>query len=89
MTANTLSPIASNTVIDISSRLSSLLSANATRPPPTDNADSEIFGKSLLERAGLEQRHFSRLSAQQPGETVRYDITKDDPGQLRFRNNPL
>ena len=51
--------------------------------------DADIFSKSLLERAGLEQRQFRRSEQAEPGESVRYDITKDEPGQLRFRNHPL
>lgn len=65
------------------------LELGAVGPPPTEAPDTDIFGKSLLERAGLEQGQFNRLTAQQPGETVRYDISNDDPGKLRFRNNPL
>ncbi len=61
----------------------------AVGPPPTDAPDTDVFGKSLLERAGLEQKQFGQLTALQPGESVRYDITNDDPGKLRFRNNPL
>jgi hypothetical protein len=60
-------------------------------PPPPDVMEGEIFGKSLLERAGLER------PKQIPGKTpeperygeIRYDLDKlDKPGQLRFRNQP-
>jgi hypothetical protein len=62
----------------------------AVGPPPTDLAQTDIFSKSLLERAGLDQKQFGRSRAPaEPGESVRYDITKDEPGQLRFRNAPL
>ena len=62
----------------------------AVGPPPTDVSKAEIFSKSLLERAGLDQRQFSRTMAQvEPGESVRFDVTNDDAGQLRFRNKPL
>lgn len=62
----------------------------AIGPPPAELPDGDIFGKSLLERAGLEQKKFSRSPAPlQPGESVSFDITNDEPGQLRFRHHPL
>jgi predicted component of type VI protein secretion system len=62
----------------------------AVGPPPTEDVKTDIFSKSLLERAGLEQQQFSRMPVQaEPGESVSYDPTKDDPGQLRFRYKPL
>jgi len=60
----------------------------ALGPPPAEVMESDIFGKSLLERAGLEQRHFLPTKAQyDPEEMERYDITKDEPGQIRIRPN--
>jgi adenylate cyclase len=62
----------------------------AVGPPPTDVVKAEIFSKSLLERAGLDQSQFGRSPPTvQPGESVNFDITKDEPGQLHFRNKPL
>jgi hypothetical protein len=62
----------------------------AVGPPPGELLKTDIFSKSLLERAGLEQRHFGHSpAAAEPGESVAYDITKDDPGQLRFRRKPV
>jgi adenylate cyclase len=62
----------------------------AVGPPPTELSRAEIFGKSLLERAGLDQAKYTRTPAQpEPGESVSVDITKDEPNQLRFRNKPL
>jgi adenylate cyclase len=62
----------------------------AVGPPPTELTRAEIFGKSLLERAGLDQAKFARTPAPpQPGESVSVDITNDGPDQLRFRNKPL
>ncbi len=62
----------------------------AVGPPPTDVVKAEIFSKSLLERAGLDQSKYGRPPANvQPGESVSFDITKDEPGQLNFRNRPL
>jgi len=60
----------------------------AVGPPPPERIETEIFSKSLLERAGLEQRQFTRTPAPvEPGESVSYDITNDEPGQLRQRGN--
>jgi adenylate cyclase len=62
----------------------------AVGPPPCDDVKADIFSKSLLERAGLQQQQFRRSpAAPEPGESVAYDPTKDDPGQLRFRYKPL
>jgi predicted component of type VI protein secretion system len=62
----------------------------AVGPPPTELSRAEIFGKSLLERAGLDQAKYNRPpSRPEPGESVSVDITKDEPNQLRFRNKPL
>ncbi len=62
----------------------------AVGPPPADIVKADIFSKSLLERAGLEQRQFGGSKTPEvPGESVAYDITKDEPGQLRFRNKPI
>jgi hypothetical protein len=68
------------------------LDLGAVGPPPPDVVEGEIFGKSLLERAGLER------PKQLPGKAtpesdrygdIRYDLDKlDQPGQLRFRNQP-
>jgi predicted component of type VI protein secretion system len=61
----------------------------AVGPPPPDVADVDFFGKSLLERAGLETRKIRpQKTPADPEEQVRYDITNDSPGQLRFRNHP-
>jgi pSer/pThr/pTyr-binding forkhead associated (FHA) protein len=60
----------------------------AVGPPPAEVEQADVFSKSLLERAGLEQRHFRPSKAIEPGESVRYDITNDEPGQLHVRNSP-
>jgi hypothetical protein len=65
------------------------LDLGAVGPPPPDVADVDFFSKSLLERAGLEQRKISPVKTpSDPDESVRYDITNDAPGQIRFRNHP-
>ena len=60
----------------------------AVGPPPAEMPETDIFSKSLLERAGLEQRQFTRSKAPaEPGESVSYDIMNDEPGQLHYRGN--
>ena len=62
----------------------------AVGPPPPEVPEVDIFSKSLLARAGLEQKRLMRSKAPvDPDEPARYDITRDEPGQLRFRNHPL
>ena len=56
----------------------------AVGPPPMEMAEQEIFGKSLLERAGLQQSRLAK-GPPDPDAEVRYDIMNDSPGQLRFR----
>ena len=61
---------------------------SARRRRTCPNAD--VFGKSLLERAGLEKRKFvPAKTPSDPEEPVRYDITNDEPGRIRFRHHPL
>jgi predicted component of type VI protein secretion system len=56
----------------------------AVGPPPPDVAESDIFSKSLLERAGLERRHLERdKTYTEYDEPDRYDITNDEAGQIR------
>jgi predicted component of type VI protein secretion system len=63
----------------------------AVGPPPPDVAEQEIFGKSLLERAGLERAKPlpGKPTEPEPYGEVRYDLDKiDKPGQIRFKNQP-
>lgn len=57
----------------------------AVGPPPPDQSEADVFGKSLLERAGLEGRKMQRIKVQpeRDDEPARYDITDDSAGQLR------
>jgi predicted component of type VI protein secretion system len=58
----------------------------AVGPPPPEVAESDIFGKSLLERAGLERRRMAQMNLPtEPDEPGRYDITKDQPGKFQVR----
>jgi len=62
----------------------------AVGPPPPDVPNTDIFKKSLLERAGLERRKYvPPKTASDPIEQKRYDIDNDDPGRIRFRNRPV
>ena len=65
----------------------------AIGPPPPDSAEREIFGKSLLDRAGLTKtpQTAKKPIRQKPIHEggVRYDITDDSAGQLRKRNDAI
>lgn len=54
----------------------------ALGPPPMEEATSDVFRKSLLERAGLERKKADQGN--------RYDITDNRAGKLKHdRNRPL
>lgn len=60
----------------------------AVGPPPPERIETDIFSKSLLERAGLQTSQFKHSKPTlEPGETPSYDITNDLPGQLHYRGN--
>jgi predicted component of type VI protein secretion system len=62
----------------------------AVGPPPPDASESDLFDKSLLERAGLEKRRTADTEkGPRRDEPRRYDVENDEPGQLRFRHHPL
>lgn len=64
----------------------------AVGPPPPDVQNNELFKKSLLERAGLENRRFApppQKTEKKPEEIGRYEITDDTPGRIPFRNRPI
>lgn len=57
------------------------LDLGATGPPPADDeALSEVMGRSLLDRAGLERHHEAKK---------RYDVLNNDAGQIRDPNKPV
>jgi len=58
--------------------------------PPPDVTAEDIFNKSLLERAGLAKVQFGREPSKPDhfGDT-RYDITNDEPGQVRKRHDAI
>lgn len=62
----------------------------AVGPPPPDVVETDMFDKSLLERAGLEKQRAADAQTQPDRDKpARYDVDNDDPGQLRFRHHPL
>jgi adenylate cyclase len=62
----------------------------ALGPPPPDRTEEDVFAKSLLERAGLTKVQFGREPSKPDhfGDT-RYDITNDEPGQVRKRHEAI
>jgi adenylate cyclase len=63
------------------------LELGAVGPPPADAPDEDIFGKSLMERAGLDRGKAAKFQPHPDyDEPKRYDPTKDDPGQLPFKH---
>lgn len=66
----------------------------AVGPPPPENEPDSVFGKSLLERAGLmtafgEKRSKSHEPSNDDGVPYRYDVFNDGPGQIRDPNKPI
>ena len=45
----------------------------AVGPPPADVPRYDVFGKSLLERAGLERRHVSEMEEDEPNDDQEAD----------------
>ncbi len=64
----------------------------AVGPPPNDDLKSGIFGRSLLERAGLTKNDKKAAVAPPlPPKPVRerYDVMNDDAGQIKDPNRPV
>ncbi|MGA2034582.1 MAG: FHA domain-containing protein [Thermoguttaceae bacterium] len=60
----------------------------AVGPPPPPVADADVFGKSLLERAGLSHQRPAKAGASEPADLpARYDVLRNEPGQLRLPSN--
>ncbi len=60
----------------------------AVGPPPPDEPESDILGKSLLERAGLDGRRAAKMRVKDDyDEQVSYDVNDDSPGRLRHRDS--
>ncbi len=63
----------------------------AVGPPPNDDLKSGIFGRSLLERAGLtktDKKSSAPTLAPKP-ERERYDVLNNESGQIKDPNRPL
>ncbi|MBN1588903.1 MAG: FHA domain-containing protein [Pirellulales bacterium] len=64
----------------------------AVGPPPLDQPEKEIFGRSLLDRAGLKKdvsvRTPGRAKPRHEGQ-VRFEITDDGPDELRSPDRPI
>ena len=65
----------------------------AVGPPPNDDQKSAIFGRSLLERAGLAgKKGLAGIAGSVPldkPEKGRYDVLSDEAGQIKDPNRPL
>ncbi len=60
----------------------------AVGPPPPDEPESDILGKSLLERAGLDRRRAAKMRVKDDSDDeVSYNVDDDSPGRLRYRGN--
>lgn len=69
----------------------------AVGPPPNDDLHSNVFKRSLLERAGLSQSGSPKSSSAKvrpgttgvPGEPRRFDVLDDSAGQIKDPNRPV
>ena len=65
----------------------------AVGPPPLDDLTTNIFGKSLLERAGLSSSKPDRSKQRSATATEdagqRYDVLSDEAGQIKDPNRPV
>ena len=58
----------------------------AVGPPPPDITDGDLFGKSLLERAGLERQRVAKVKSHPDyEEKKRYEVDMDEPGDIQLR----
>ncbi|HUT12192.1 MAG TPA: FHA domain-containing protein [Thermoguttaceae bacterium] len=62
----------------------------AVGPPPPDTTEFDVFGKSLMERAGLQKRDIRKVrEIQDPDEEDRIDLNDNSPRQLRKDRGPI
>jgi predicted component of type VI protein secretion system len=62
----------------------------AVGPPPPDNLSQEVMKESLLSRAGLDHRAFSRgRPSRDPDNRTRYDPTNNQAGQIELPDDPV
>lgn len=58
----------------------------AVGPPPAEDVSSDIFNRSLLDRAGLSNKDQMQMSGS--GRSRRYDVMNDGAGQIKDPNRP-
>jgi len=62
----------------------------AVGPPPPDEPEAEIFGTSLLERAGLDRGRSSKMKKRRHSDVEkRFDVNDHSAGQLRRPDDPV
>jgi len=65
----------------------------AVGPPPNDDLKSGIFGRSLLERAGLTKAEKTSIAptigSKSDRERERYDVLNNESGQIKDKNKPV
>lgn len=65
----------------------------AVGPPPNDDLKSGIFGRSLLERAGLtkpdKKSSAPTVGTKSDRENQRYDVFNNEAGQIKDKNKPV
>ena len=61
----------------------------AVGPPPLADLSSDIFNRSLLDRAGLTRGEKEDERSRQRTRTSRYDVLDDSEGQIRDPNEPV
>lgn len=63
----------------------------AVGPPPNDDVSTNIFSRSLLERAGLTKgnRSAAHEAYNEDDTPHRYDVMNDEAGQIKNPNKPV
>jgi adenylate cyclase len=62
----------------------------AVGPPPNDDMNSNIFSKSLLDRAGLSSDKSKQIAKEYPSDDrKRYDVLNNNAGQIKDHNKPV
>jgi len=62
----------------------------AVGPPPNEDLSSNVFSRSLLERAGLSTAPGDAASPEKDGQPAgRYDVLDDGAGQIKDSNRPV
>ena len=61
----------------------------AVGPPPVEDLSSDIFNRSLLDRAGLQRDDSDAEPTRQRARASRYDLLDDSEGQIADPNAPI